>query len=45
MSRKGDVAMEKKKMQSLGMSVVVFLHKDKRVSMPLYKREAQVCLR
>lgn len=43
MSRKGDVAMEKK-MQSLGMSVVVFLHKDKRVSMPLYKREAKVCL-
>jgi len=43
MSCKGDVGM-KKTPQSLGMSVVIFLNRDKRVSMPVYKREIKVCL-
>lgn len=48
MSHKGDVVLgekkKKKRKQSFGISAVVFLNKDKRMSMPLCKREEKVCL-
>lgn len=42
MSCKGDAAL--KKVQSLGMSVVVFLDTDKGAAMSLYKRQVKFCL-